>query len=106
MSSPPCSEQPVRIAAAGSEDECLAARSVARLLITASTSRRVELVARRYSPGQCSHAPSFRAGARPRPSARGGTAEKKPAPTFLTLRQVEACCSVMSTRCPRPCRSS
>jgi two-component system C4-dicarboxylate transport response regulator DctD len=47
MSSPPCSEQPVRIAAAGSEDECLAARSVARLLITASTSRRVELVARR-----------------------------------------------------------
>jgi DNA-binding NtrC family response regulator len=57
MSSLPCSEQPVRAAdvddprpripAAGSEDECLAARSVARLLITASTSRRVELVARR-----------------------------------------------------------
>jgi two-component system C4-dicarboxylate transport response regulator DctD len=35
------------MAAAGSEDECLAARSVARLLITASTSRRVDLVARR-----------------------------------------------------------
>jgi two-component system C4-dicarboxylate transport response regulator DctD len=47
MSSSPCSEQPVRIPAAGFEDECLAARSVASLLITATTSRRVELVARR-----------------------------------------------------------
>ena len=28
---------------------------------------------------------------------------EKAGPTFLTLRQVEACCSVMSTSCPKPC---
>jgi two-component system C4-dicarboxylate transport response regulator DctD len=82
MSNLSCSEQPIDIL--DPLDEYLAVRSVARLLITASTSQRVEIVARRIHTGS-------RRAARPFVRARARDLSVAPG----TLR--DACSDVLET---------
>ena len=73
MSNPRCVEQPARsLDSLHSVDEYVAARSVARLLITASTTQRVEIVARRiHTASARADRPFVKAPARDLPRAAG-----------------------------------